>query len=57
MKNTFTICVGHLLIVIRYFVFEKQNFNGLLKVIGIQNIISLEAIDIFSNKKCFRHRE
>ena len=32
-----TIWVGRVWIVIRYFLFEKQAFNGLLKVIGIQN--------------------
>ena len=37
MKYTFTICVGRVWIVKRYFLFEKQTFNGLLKVIGIQN--------------------
>ena len=37
-KNyTFTICVGSVSIVIGYFLFEKQAFNGLLKVIGIQS--------------------
>ena len=33
-----TICVGRVCIVIRYFLFEKHAFNGLLKVISIQNI-------------------
>ena len=33
-----TICVKRVWIVIRYFLFEKQATNGLLKVIGIQNI-------------------
>ena len=32
------ICVGRVWIVIRYFLFKKWTFNGLLKVIGIQNI-------------------
>ena len=32
-----TICVGCVWIVIGYFLFEKEAFNGLLKVIGIQN--------------------
>ena len=35
-KYTFTICVGRVWIVIGYFLFEKQAFNGLLKVISIQ---------------------
>ena len=35
-KNTFTKCVGRVWIVIVYFLLEKQAFNGLLKVIGIQ---------------------
>ena len=35
-----TICVGRVWIVIRYFLFEKQAFNGLLKVIGIQRIFA-----------------
>ena len=34
-KYTFTICVGGVWIVIRYFLFEKQAFKGLLKIIGI----------------------
>ena len=33
MKYTFTICVGRAWIVIGYFLFEKQTFNRLLKVI------------------------
>ena len=37
MKYTFTICVGRGWIVIGYFLFKKQTFNGLLRVIGIQN--------------------
>ena len=32
---TFTIYARHVLIVIRYFFFEKHAFNGLLKVIGL----------------------
>ena len=35
-KTGFSICVGRVWIVIRYFLFERQTFNGLLKVIGIQ---------------------
>ena len=35
-KYTFTICLGCVWIVIRYFLFEKHAFNGLLQVIGIQ---------------------
>ena len=34
---TITICVGPVLTVIRYLLFEKHAFNGLLNVIGIQN--------------------
>ena len=33
-----TICVMGVWIVIKYFLFEKQTFNGLLKIIGIQKI-------------------
>ena len=40
-KNTFTICVGCVLIAIGHFLFEKQIFNGLLKVIVIQNILNM----------------
>ena len=40
MKNDLTICVRRVWIVIGYFLFEKQAFNGLLlKVIGIQRNI------------------
>ena len=35
-KYTFTSCVGCIWIVIGYFLFEKQTFNGSLKIIGIQ---------------------
>ena len=35
-KYTFTICVRCVWIVIGYFLFEKEAFNGLLKVIDIQ---------------------
>ena len=34
-KYTFTICVWRVWIVIGYILFEKQTYNGLLKVIGI----------------------
>ena len=35
-RNIFnTICVGRVFIGIRYFLFEKQAFNGLLKVVDI----------------------
>ena len=37
----FVVCV---LIVIGYFFFEKQAFNGILKVIGIQKYLKLEYI-------------
>ena len=37
MNYTFTICVGRVWIVIRYFLFEKHALDGLLKVIGIQS--------------------
>ena len=43
-KYTFTICVGHVWNVIGYFLFEKQNLNGLLKVIGIQKCIMYVVI-------------
>ena len=39
MKYNFTICVGRVWIVIGYFLFGKQAFNGLLKFIGIQKNI------------------
>jgi hypothetical protein len=35
-KYTFTICVGRVWIVGGYFLFVKQTFNGLLKVINIK---------------------
>jgi FtsH-binding integral membrane protein len=35
-KFTFTICVGRVLIVIGYFLFEKHAFNGLLKVTNFE---------------------
>ena len=38
-KYTFTIFVGRIWIVIGYFLFEKQAFNGLLKVIRIQILL------------------
>jgi hypothetical protein len=46
MKYTFTICVRRVWIVIRYFLFEKQAFNGLLKVIGIQNLLYEKSCNI-----------
>ena len=33
-KYSFAICVGCVMIVIGYFLFEKEALNGLLKVIG-----------------------
>ena len=39
LKPGFTICVGRVWIVIRYFLFEKHAFNKLLRVIGIQILI------------------
>ena len=41
-KYTFTICVGRIWIVIGYFLFKNETFNGLLKVIGIQKTNSSE---------------
>ena len=38
-KYTFTICGGCVWIVIRYFLFENQTLNGLLKDIGIQKTL------------------
>ena len=38
MKYTFITCVGRGCNVIWYLLFEKQTFNGLLKVMGIQII-------------------
>ena len=40
-KFTFTICVGRVWVIIGYFLLEKQTFNGLLKVIGIQIVFLL----------------
>mgnify|MGYP001241495500 CR=1 FL=1 len=37
MKYTFTICVGHVWIVIGYFLFRKIDFSWI--VIGIQNVL------------------
>ena len=48
-KYTFTICVGCVCVVIVVFLLEKQTFNGLLKVIGIQ--ITLFLQDVQSTKK------
>ena len=39
VKNVFTICFGRVWIIMRYFLFEKQAFNRLLKVIGIQMLV------------------
>ena len=41
-----TICVGRVWIVIRSFLFEKEAFNGLLKVIGKQIYFIYRAFDI-----------
>ena len=38
-KYTITIYVGRVWIVIGYFLFEKQSFNGLRKVIGMQKVL------------------
>ena len=35
-KYNFTICVGRVWIVIRYFLFKKHDFNAILKGVGIQ---------------------
>ena len=40
-----TICVGRVWIVTRYFLFEKQAFDGLLKVIGIQNLFFFRMVE------------
>jgi hypothetical protein len=45
-KYTFTICFGPVWVF--FFLLEKQTFNGLLKVIGIQILLSYEAI-LFSD--------
>ena len=45
-KYTFTIYVGRVLIVIGYFLFKKEAFNGLLKVVGIQNLFFKEREEI-----------
>ena len=47
-KYTFAICVGHVWNVIGYFLFEKQTLNGLLKVIGAQNLLSKIPLIIIS---------
>ena len=46
-KYTFTICVGRIWIVIGYFLFKNETFNGLLKVNGIQkkNLLNKTIID------------
>ena len=49
MKYTFAIFVWCVLIVIEYFLFDKKAFNGLLKVMDIQNIFWL---DLDKNCKC-----
>ena len=36
----YNLCIGGVWIVMRYFLFEKQTFNGLIKIIGIQNILN-----------------
>ena len=41
-KYTFTICVGLIWIVIGYFLFKNETFNGLLKINGIQKTNSSE---------------
>ena len=38
-QKTFSICVGRVWIVLGYFLFEKLAFNGLLKVIGMHNML------------------
>ena len=38
-KYTFTNCAGSVLIVIRYSLFEKHAFDGLLMVIGLQILL------------------
>ena len=35
----YNLCIGGVWILMRYFLFEKQTFNGLIKSIGIQNIL------------------
>ena len=45
-KYTFTICIGRVWIVIGYFLFEKQAFNGILKVIGIQIVFKRNLITL-----------
>ena len=42
-KYTFTNCVECVWIVIAYFLFEKQTYNRLLKVIGIENGLLLTS--------------
>ena len=44
-KKTFTICVGFVWIVTnRIFLIRKEDFNGSLKVIGIQNIFYISKL-------------
>ena len=45
-KYNFTICEGCVGIVIWYFLFEKEAFNELLKVIGIQTLLILLKLTI-----------
>ena len=48
MRNVLiTICIGRVWIVIRYFLFEKQAFNGNLKVIGVQRLFPSQNKIIF----------
>ena len=57
-KYTFTICVRRVWVVIVVFLLEKQTFNGLLKVIGIEkNIMPMRCMGIKTLKERKREEE
>ena len=43
MKYSFTICVVRVWILLRYFLFDKHAFNGLLKVIGLKKYFGISV--------------
>jgi hypothetical protein len=53
-KYTLTICVGSVWVVIAFFLLEKQTFNGLLKIIGVQIPFQNINTDLIkeNNSKC-----
>ena len=52
-KYTFTIFVGRVWVVILFFLLEKQTFNGLLKVFGIQIILQRSLTNALMLSKTF----